>query len=179
MNIALIGYRGTGKTSVAKRLSQRLGWPWVDADDEIEAAAGKSIAVIFSDDGEERFRDLEVSVTAELTQRDQLIVAHGGGVVLREENRHRLCQLNSVVWLTASAATIHERLSSDPATTVRRPDLTTVGGLTEVVQLLAAREPLYRQCANVTIDTEGKAIDTIASDIMHALALSASDPKPQ
>src|SRR4030042_1459888 len=81
MILTLIGYRGTGKTTVARLLAERLGWDWIDADDEIERRAGKSIAAIFADDGEPAFRDLEASVVAELSRWRRSIVALGGGAV--------------------------------------------------------------------------------------------------
>ena len=83
MNLVLIGYRGTGKSHVARVLSERTGWPWIDADDQIEARAGKSIAQIFADDGEEAFRDWESQVVADLAQRDRCVLALGGGGVPR------------------------------------------------------------------------------------------------
>ncbi|MFP6657790.1 MAG: shikimate kinase [Pirellulales bacterium] len=176
MNIALIGYRGTGKTSIAQRLSLRLGWPWIDADVEIELAAGKSVATIFSDDGEERFRDLEVQITADLAQRDQHVLAFGGGVVLRDENRQWLRRLNAVIWLTAKASTIQQRMLADPATVARRPNLTSAGGLSEIIQLLTDREPFYRECADIAVDTEDRAIEEIVDDILDRLGLSNVNP---
>ena len=90
MNIFLIGYRATGKTTVAKLLAKRLGWTSVDADDEIERLAGKTIAEIFADDGETVFRDLETTVIASLAKREQTVVALGGGGVMREECRQQI-----------------------------------------------------------------------------------------
>jgi len=78
MNLILIGYRGTGKSTVARRLALKLGWDWADADVEVELAAGKSIAAIFEDDGETAFRHLEAHILAELTRRDRLVLAAGG-----------------------------------------------------------------------------------------------------
>ncbi len=82
MTIVLIGYRGTGKTTVAQRLALRLGWDWVDADVEVELAAGKSIANIFADDGEPAFRDLESRQLLGLLEHPQTVIAAGGGVVM-------------------------------------------------------------------------------------------------
>ncbi len=179
MNIVLIGYRGTGKTSVAQRLALRLGWSWVDADVEVELAAGKSIAAIFADDGEPRFRDLEAKVLPELLGRDRHVVALGGGVVLREVNRRLLRGAGNVVWLTAAAETIFGRLHTDPVTASQRPNLTAAGGLPEIVKILAFRQPLYRECADAEVDTEEKTIDEVAAEILDRLHLPPSDrPAP-
>jgi shikimate kinase len=86
-SISLIGYRGTGKSTVARHLALRLGWVWVDADVEVELRAGKSIAAIFADDGEAAFRNLESVVVADLCRRQRAVLALGGGAVLREANR--------------------------------------------------------------------------------------------
>jgi shikimate kinase len=174
MNIVLIGYRGTGKTSVAQRIALRLGWSWVDADVEVELAAGKSIAAIFADDGEPRFRDLEATVLPRLLGRDRHVLALGGGVVLREANRRLLGDAANVVWLTAKAETVFNRINADPVTAAQRPNLTAAGGLPEIVELLAFREPLYRECADVEVDTENKTIDEVAGEILSRLHF----PKP-
>src|SRR5262245_40480567 len=104
MVVALIGYRGSGKTAVAQLAALRLGWDWVDADVEIELRAGKSIAAIFADTDEATFRDLESAVLADLLQRDKTVLALGGGVILREANRNLLQTVRSehdgkIVWL--------------------------------------------------------------------------------
>ena len=142
MNLTLIGYRGTGKTTVARLVALEMGWEWVDMDVEIELRAGKSIAAIFADDGEPAFRDLESRVLLDLSQRDRLVIASGGGVVLREENRKALKQSGMVVWLKALPGTILDRVAADLSTSQRRPQLTTSGGLPEVLQLLNQRTPL-------------------------------------
>ena len=90
MNVTLIGYRATGKTTLAKLLAGRLGWDWIDADSEIERRAGKTIAMIFSEDGEPAFRDLEAEVVADLCGRDRLVLAVGGGAPLREASRRAM-----------------------------------------------------------------------------------------
>jgi len=87
MNLILIGYRATGKTTLARLLAGRLGWEWIDADVEIERRAGKSIAEIFADDGQTAFRDLEAEVIADLCKKERLVLAAGGGAPLRPENR--------------------------------------------------------------------------------------------
>lgn len=170
-SIALIGYRGTGKTTVAQQLALRLGWDWVDADVEIELRAGKSIAAIFADDGEQGFRDLESAVVADLCGRERCVLALGGGAILREANQHAIARCGAVVWLTASVETLVARMAGDATTSARRPNLTNAGGRQEVEQLLAARAPIYRACATLEVDTEGKAPAEIAGEIIAALGL--------
>ncbi len=171
MFLALIGYRGSGKTAVAQLAALRLGWDWADADVEIELRAGKSIAAIFADDGEPRFRDLETAVLGDLVQHDRAVLALGGGVVVREKNRLLLRSSRGpaqgkIVWLKASPETLHERIAADAASPASRPKLTADGGLKEVRELLAAREPLYRQCADTAIDTEGKSTESVAEEVV-------------
>jgi shikimate kinase len=165
MNLLLIGYRGTGKTAVARQLGLSLGWDWVDADVEVELRAGRSIAAIFAADGEEAFRELECSVLADLVRRDRTVLALGGGVVLRPANRSLLRAAGKVIWLQAALETIERRLADDPTTAARRPPLT-VGGADEIRELLARREPLYRECADLIVDTQQKSPAEIAAEIV-------------
>ena len=175
-NIALIGYRATGKTTVAKELASRLpGWNWVDADVEIERAAGKTIAQIFQQSGESGFRDLESTVTAELLLRPQTIIATGGGVVIRPENRERLKQTAFVVWLKASAETIYNRMYSDETTATRRPALTDSAPFEEIVKMLNMRQSWYEQTANVSVDTDALAVEQIADWIIQQYKAQVSE----
>jgi shikimate kinase len=168
-SIVLIGYRGTGKSTVARLLAERLGRDWIDADDEIERRAGKSIAAIFAENGEPAFRDLETSVVAELCRWRRSVVALGGGAVLSEVNRTAIRSSGIVVWLTASVDTLSRRLSADESTASRRPDLTKSGGLSEIETLLATREPIYRACATFEVDTEDKTPAELADEILARL----------
>ncbi len=170
MLVSLIGYRGTGKSTVARLVSLALGWEWVDADVEIEWRAGKSIKSIFADDGEPAFRDLEAAVLAELCGRDRVVLALGGGVVLRKENRHAIKAAGPAVWLTASPRQIAARIAADAATAERRPNLTASGGITEIIAMLATRDPLYRDCAALVVDTENKTPAEVADEIVARLA---------
>jgi shikimate kinase len=170
MFLALIGYRGSGKSAVAEHLAHRLKWHWLDADAEIESRAGKSIADIFAQDGEHAFRTLETAVLSNLLHRQNTVLAFGGGAILREENRRHLrdaCAASGgkVIWLKASPETLWRRIQADTSTAARRPNLTVAGGLDEIHQLLAHREDLYRQCADHAIDTDGKPLDQVAGEI--------------
>ena len=169
-NIALIGYRATGKTTVAKELASRLpGWNWVDADVEIERAAGKTVTQIFQQSGESGFRDLESIVTAELLLRPQTIIATGGGIVIRPENRERLKQTAFVVWLKASAETIYNRMYSDNTTATRRPALTDSDPREEIVKMLNMRNLWYEQTASVCVDTDILTPEQIADWVLQQL----------
>jgi shikimate kinase len=170
--IAMIGYRATGKTTVAQCLAGRLGWGWVDSDVEIEAETGKSIDRIFADEGESGFRDVESLVVAELCRRPRTIVALGGGAVLRQRNRQAIAECRAAVWLIASVNAIHSRMAADPSTRYRRPNLTNWGGRREIETLLAEREPIYRACATLEVDTQHKAPAEIADEIAAALGLA-------
>lgn len=167
--IALIGYRGTGKTTVAQLLAKHLQQDWIDADVELEERAGKTIAEIFQESGEAGFREIESEVVADLCQREKLVIALGGGAILRESNRSCMAKCRAVVWLKASVETISERILGDPTTAERRPNLTNHGGRTEIEEMLVQREPIYRACATLEVDTDNKAPAEIAEEIAAAL----------
>jgi shikimate kinase len=166
--VFLIGPRGSGKTTIAGLLAERLGWAWVDADVVLETRHAKSIRTIFAEEGEVGFRDKESAVLAELCLLERHVVATGGGVVLRESNRELLRQSALVVWLTADVDTLWQRMRDDAATAERRPDLAG-GGRGEVEAVLRAREPLYRACANWTIETAGRTPEAVADEILHRM----------
>jgi shikimate kinase len=166
--IFLIGYRGTGKTTVGRLLADRLGWTFADCDDHIEAGAGKSIADLFAAEGEAGFRDREAAVLRDLGSRGNIVIATGGGVVLRPTNREYLQSSGFVAWLTARPETVWVRLQLDPTTSARRPNLTPLGGIEEVRALVAAREPLYRVSAHFIADADAPSPETVAAAILTA-----------
>ena len=165
--IFLIGYRGSGKTTVGRALAARLGWDFLDADERIESAAGMSIKDIFATQGETAFRDRESAVLTQLAALTRTVVATGGGVVLREPNR-ALLRSGFVAWLTASAETLARRIHDDPTTATRRPNLTASGGVEEVRALLAVRTPLYAELADFVADAEQLSPDAAADAILAA-----------
>ncbi len=171
MNLILIGYRATGKTTLARLLSKRIGWEWIDADVEIERRAGKSIKQIFDQQGEPAFRDLEAEVIAELCRRQRLILAVGGGAPMRPQSRQIMHQTGKIVWLEAGPHTILARMTADDTTAGRRPNLTEKGPLEEIIALLAEREPVYRELAHLVVDTEGKSPGELATEIVDRLAI--------
>ncbi len=152
MNIVLIGYRGSGKSSIGKLLAARLGMAFVDTDERIVQQAGKNIGAIFADVGEKGFRDLESAVVQDVAVLDDTVIATGGGVVLRPENMSRLKEHGKVVWLNAPAEVLWQRIAADPGSSHARPNLTPSGGLEEIRRLLEVRNPLYAAAADITLD---------------------------
>jgi len=173
--LVLIGSRGSGKSTVGRVLAAKLGWSFIDADEYLEASAGRSIAAIFTEEGELGFRDREAAILAELLSRVNHVIATGGGVVLRPANREQLRRAGFVVWLRADPEIAFARLQADPTTAGRRPNLTPSGGLEEMRTLIAEREPLYRECADFEIDT-GVLSPEAAADAI--LAACRSKPQP-
>jgi shikimate kinase len=164
-NLYLIGYRGCGKTTVAKLLSERLDSVAIDADEFLEQKVGRSIREIFQAEGEPAFRQWESDVVQELTSRVPVVISWGGGVVLKEANRALLRSTGRVVWLQASAETLLQRIEQDPTTKERRPNLTIAGGLDEVKHLLAVREPMYGELAHLTVDANDATPAQLAQQI--------------
>jgi len=168
--IILIGYRATGKTTLAVQIAQRLGWRWIDADVVIEERAGKTIAEIFAQDGEPAFRDLEEQVIADLCGEPNLVLATGGGAPMRESTQQRIRKAGKVIWLTADPETVHRRITGDETTADRRPRLCEdKDPLQEIVSLLEKREPVYRETAHIEIDTVDKTVDALTDEIMAAI----------
>ena len=153
MNIFLIGYRCTGKTTVGRTLAERLGMEFIDADDYLVEKAGKTIKRIFAEDGEPAFRDLEEKYLAELAARDNLVIAAGGGAVLRKSNVDCMRKAGKVILLEADAATIYSRITGDPKTDAQRPSLTGKSQYDEIVHLLEYRKPFYHSAAELILDS--------------------------
>jgi shikimate kinase len=170
MVITLIGYRGSGKSTVARALAEQLGWSWIDADAEIEQAAGRTIREIFAAEGEPGFRRREREVLTGLLSRDRLIVAAGGGAILNPDTRHDMQAAGPVIWLQASVPVLAKRIDDDPTTAERRPNLAG-GGTEEIARLLAEREPLYRDCASHSVYTDNLSATEIAGRIAVAVGL--------
>ena len=164
-HLFLVGYRGCGKSSVGRRLGDILGLPATDSDNGVEQAAGKSIRSIFSEDGEPVFRDFESQAIQTLAEGPESIISLGGGAILREQNRGIIKGHGLVVWLQASVDEIAQRIAEDSLTKERRPALTQLAALDEIAHLLEIREPIYREVADFTVQTDRRAINDIASEI--------------
>lgn len=166
--LLLIGYRGTGKSTVGRCLAQALGWAFFDCDEELERVAGCTIAEIFAHEGETGFREREAEILRQVCEGDKRVIATGGGVVLREANRLLMRQAGWIAWLRAKPQTILQRLQSDPSTAARRPALTLRGGLAEIHTLLAQRTPLYAAIADYIVDTDSLSPAEVADAILSA-----------
>lgn len=169
--ITLVGYRGSGKSSVATRLAEELGCSWADADQVLERELGTTIAALIGERGEPFFRDREAALLERLLAEEPGVLATGGGVVLRAANRSLLeARGRPVVWLRAAADVLRDRLAADPATALRRPALAGGDVLAEVAAAVDAREPLYRAVADAVIDVSTDSADRIAGRIVAWLA---------
>jgi shikimate kinase len=163
MNIVLIGYRGTGKSTVGKVLADRLGRRVVSTDAEVVKGAGQTIPEIVAKHGWEYFRELESEVCRQLAGQDGLVIDTGGGAVLRPQNVDALTTTGTLFWLTASVPTIAARIGGD----TQRPSLTGAKSFTdEIEEVLRERTPVYQAAAHHVIATENRSIAQIAEDIL-------------
>lgn len=167
-HLYLTGYRGCGKSTLAKLLAQSIGIPSVDLDDVIESTAGKSIKQIFAEETEVGFRDREELALVEVSQRTPHVVALGGGSILRPSNREKIAATGWCVWLDAKPETLVRRLAGDSTTSDRRPALTDQSVLDEVSQVMAQRESLYRDASDLRIDTTDRTMQSIADEVLAA-----------
>ncbi len=166
MNVVLIGYRGTGKSTVGKVLAARLGWPLVSTDADIVRRAGRSVPEIVAQHGWEYFRDLESTVCRDFAEQDRWIIDTGGGAILRQENVACLKKNGMLFWLTASVATIASRIGRD----TQRPSLTGAKSFVEEIEeVLAVRMPKYREAADHIVPTDGCAINQIVETILSSV----------
>lgn len=171
MNVVLIGYRGSGKSTVGRRLADRLGWAFADTDAMVEQRCGKTIREIFADHAEDGFRDVESQVVAEVARLDRYVISTGGGVVLRPANVEALKQSGQLVYLVAPPEMLWERIFADTHRHATRLKIDPNTGLQAVRQALADREPLYIQAADRVVDTSHRTIDNIVDRIITRLGL--------
>jgi shikimate kinase len=172
VNLVLIGYRGTGKSTVGRLLARRLGRVLISTDAEVVKRAGLSIPEVVKQFGWEHFRDLESAVCHDYAGRDQLIIDTGGGAILRAENVEAFRKNGVLFWLTAGVDTITKRIGGD----TQRPSLTGTKSFTEEIrEVLAERSPKYQAAADHVIPTEGRSVTDVAEHILQQL--SAASPR--
>jgi shikimate kinase len=175
MKIVLIGYRCTGKTSVGKRLADRLGIPFYDTDELIQRDAAKTIRELVDAEGWDAFRARERAIIGQLPLSADAVIAAGGGAIMDAANRKALKQKGLCIWLMADAGTIVERMRNDGVSNAQRPPLSSDGLEQETAKIIEARRPFYQEMADCTIDTSDKNIEAIADEILSALRLGLSE----
>jgi shikimate kinase len=172
-NLVLIGFMGSGKSSVGRELARRLRYHFADTDALIRARYGKSIPEIFAEFGEEEFRQAETEVLEGLVGSAEFVLATGGGIVTRPGNLALLRKLGRVVWLSANEETIWRRVSRNP----NRPLLQTEDPRQTIHDLLLLRAPLYRSVADVIVETSGLTHQEVAKHVLHLVPHSRWNPR--
>lgn len=165
-NIALIGFMGSGKSTVGKVLSKRLGYSYTDTDKLIERRTRKTIPEIFEDDGEDKFRQIESAILDEALAQSEAVVSCGGGIVKLERNRTMLKEKAIVVYLKTDPKEVFLRVGRSGHT---RPLLNANDPEAEINRLLKEREPLYKEVADKVVDTTGKSLEEVVDLILEAL----------
>lgn len=160
-NIYLVGPMGSGKTTIGQRLARLLGLEFLDCDHELEAQTGASVSLIFDVEGEDGFRARETRLLADLTTRKGVLIATGGGAVLREENRRMLRESGLVVYLKTSVAQQLQRLSRDRS----RPLLQIADRRARLEALAEHRNPLYEEVAQIVFPAQNRGLDSVAKDL--------------
>lgn len=156
---------GSGKTTVGRLVARRLKRRFIDSDHEIERRCGVRIPLIFDIEGEAGFRQRESQTIEALTARDGIVLATGGGAVLAEENRRRLAQRGTVVYLHAAPETLYARVSHDR----NRPLLATPDPLGRMRELYVQRDPLYRSVADLIVETGTQSVHALAAELLARL----------
>jgi shikimate kinase len=170
MNVVLIGYRGSGKSVVGRLLAERLGRAFADSDEYIEEQTKLSIAEIFRTCGESYFRELESQALESLSKRDGIVLATGGGAVLRYKNIQLLQRGGKVIFLRVSPEEAFKRLVKDPKSSRTRPKLTDLELMEEIRQHLAIRTPYYESAAHFSVNVDAHDAEGVVRQIVHFLA---------
>ncbi|HYL87333.1 MAG TPA: shikimate kinase [Burkholderiales bacterium] len=166
-NLYLVGMMGAGKTTVGRLLARRLKLRFIDCDHEIERRCGVAVPLIFDIEGEAGFRARETQALKELTALQNVVLATGGGAVLDPANRRRLAAHGTVVYLCAKPEALYERVKHDRD----RPLLATGDPLTRLRELFIVRDPLYREVADLVVDTGHQSVQALARGILDQLAV--------
>ena len=167
--VILIGYRGSGKTSVGERLAAHLGRPFFDTDALVEKRARLSIDAIVSTMGWTPFRKLEKQVIESVSGKSNRVIATGGGAVMDPANVGFLKRNGRIFWLKADAQTLRQRMEKDQVAGKDRPSLTGIDPLKEIQALLSQREPVYQRICDVMIETEGYSVWDVTKRILNIL----------
>jgi shikimate kinase len=169
MNLFLIGYRCSGKTTIGKSIAMTIDWSSVDSDIWVIKECGKSIKDIIDTEGWEAFRRMERSTLKQICTKDRQVVATGGGVVLDKANVKVMKTSGMVIWLSATAETIQERMLQDKNTGNFRPALTDKGRMEEIEEMLLKRNPYYERASDFCIPTDDVTVNEITQSIIKKL----------
>jgi shikimate kinase len=164
-NLFLVGLMGAGKTTVGRQLARRLGKTFYDTDHEIERRTGVRVALIFEIEGEAGFRAREAQVVEALTALDGVVLATGGGAVLDPANRARLASRGLVIYLRAQPRDLHYRTRHDKS----RPLLANADPLARLEELHRARDPLYREVADLVVETGRQSVGHLVESLLKRL----------
>jgi len=173
MNIVLIGYRGSGKSAVGRRLASCLEMTFVDTDTLLQEHHDVSISKMVEAHGWEYFRAAEKRIIEEISDRDHWVIAPGGGAVLDPDNVTALRRKGLMIWLKADSEVLLRRIGEDPQTPGRRPPLTGKGLLEEIEEVLAYRNPFYERASAVQLDTSEMDVEAV---VQHILTLGRNNP---
>ena len=180
MNVVLIGFRGSGKTTIGKALSERLGREFIDCDAWIEKHTGLTFKEIFEKHGESHFRTLESQAIGELSAMDGKVIATGGGAALKYQNMQVFKRNGGrIFFLEVGAETAFARIQGDEMSRLRRPALTDKDPYTEVKEQIELRRPYYLKGADVTIATDGRSIDDVVKDVLQHVQDEGPDDRPE
>lgn len=163
--LVLVGMPGSGKSTIGRRLAQRLDRPFIDADAELEDRCGVTVATVFDIEGESGFRDREARLLAELLTRPDVVIATGGGVVVTEANRNLLRRDANVIYLQTSLSELWNRLQNDR----KRPLLQADNPRQRLADLLASREALYESVADLTVRSRRHSAEKLTGEIVRQL----------
>jgi shikimate kinase len=155
---------------VGKLLSKKLGWPYVDSDSLLVSESGSSIKEIVETHGWDTFRKIEHGILKQICLVDRQIVATGGGIVLDDANITRMKKSGRLIWLKALSETIRKRMKLDQDTEEFRPSLISKDSFSEIEEILAERDPIYKRAMDFYVDTDDKPIDAICEIIIQQLA---------
>jgi shikimate kinase len=175
LNLYLVGYRCTGKTSVGRLLAKALDWTFVDMDHELVAEAGIPIEEIVDNRGWEYFRECEAQLLGGLSQATEQVISTGGGVVTVPENIAMMRGSGKVVWLHASPGTIAARMEVDRSTAGQRPPLHGNNSVVEIEEVLAERLPLYDEAMHLQVETDDLSVEEVSESIIRWLKTLSSE----
>jgi shikimate kinase len=174
INLILVGYRCSGKTSVGKIIAQRTGMGFYDTDNLIEKRAGRSVGEIVAGEGWDGFREIEEAVVRDASELKNSVIATGGGVIISGDNIRNLKRSGYLIWLEGDADILMKRMEKDNSEGRNRPSLTGCDPVEETKKVLEIRNPLYLAAADLVINTDRLSLEEIAERVLEAFSSQRS-----